>query len=84
MRFRKFTFSWLSFMIGFHYGHNPVSGTRFLHIAPIPFFGIDFYWPEEHPSESPRQSKMYSEPAYSDHGDEIRQKMGLPPDGSSC
>lgn len=47
MRFKKFTFNLLSFMIGFHYGRNPISGERFLHVAPIPFFGIDFYWPRE-------------------------------------
>lgn len=42
MRFRRFTFSLLSPLLGFHYGRNPVSGQRFLHIAPVPFFGIDF------------------------------------------
>lgn len=48
MRFKKFTFNPLSIMVGIHYGRNPVSGTRFLHVAPIPFFGLDFWWPEEH------------------------------------
>ncbi len=47
MRFKKFTFSWLSPLVGFHYGRNPVSNTRFLHVAPVPFFGVDFYWPED-------------------------------------
>jgi len=47
MRFRRFTFSLLSPLIGFHYGRNPVSDARFLHVAPVPFFGIDFYWPED-------------------------------------
>lgn len=48
MKFKKFTFNPLSIMIGIHYGRNPVSGTRFLHVAPVPFFGIDFWWPEDH------------------------------------
>lgn len=48
MRFKKFTFNLLSIMIGFHYGRNPVSGERFLHVAPIPFFGIDFDFPKDH------------------------------------
>lgn len=42
MRFRRFTFNTLSIMIGFHYGRNPVWGQRFLHVAPLPFFGLDF------------------------------------------
>lgn len=42
MRFKKFTFSLLSPLIGIHYGRNPVSGQRFLHVAPIPFLGLDF------------------------------------------
>jgi hypothetical protein len=42
MYFKRFTWNWLSIMIGFHYGRNPVDGKRFLHVAPIPFFGIDF------------------------------------------
>lgn len=47
MKFKKFTFNLLSIMIGFHYGRNPATGDRFLHVAPIPFFGIDFYWPKD-------------------------------------
>lgn len=42
MRFKRFTFSLLSPLLGFHYGKNPVSGQRFLHVAPVLFFGIDF------------------------------------------
>lgn len=42
MRFKRFTFSLLSPLIGFHYGKNPVSGQRFLHVAPLPFIGLDF------------------------------------------
>jgi hypothetical protein len=40
--FKRFTFSWLSPLLGFHAGRNPISGRRFLHVAPIPFIGIDF------------------------------------------
>lgn len=46
-RFRRFTFSLLSPLIGFHYGRNPIDHKRFLHVAPFPFFGIDFYWPSD-------------------------------------
>ncbi len=42
VRFKRFTFSLLSPLIGIHVGRNPVSGQRFAHIAPFPFFGIDF------------------------------------------
>lgn len=42
MRFKRFTFSWGSPLIGVHYGRNPASEQRFLHVAPFPFFGIDF------------------------------------------
>lgn len=45
MRFKRFTFSLLSPLIGFHVGKNPVSGQRFVHIAPFLFFGIDFNLP---------------------------------------
>jgi hypothetical protein len=45
--FRRFTFSLLSPLIGFHYGRNPIDKKRFLHVAPLPFFGIDFYWPAD-------------------------------------
>jgi hypothetical protein len=45
MRFKRFTFSWLSPLLGFHVGTNPVSGQRFVHIAPFPFIGIDFNLP---------------------------------------
>lgn len=41
MRFKRFTFSLLSPLFGVHVGRNPVSGQRFAHIAPVPFFGID-------------------------------------------
>jgi hypothetical protein len=36
------TFSLLSPMIGIHIGRNPISGQRFMHVAPLPFTGIDF------------------------------------------
>ena len=42
MRFKRFTFSLLSPLLGIHVGKNPVSGQRFAHVAPVPFFGIDF------------------------------------------
>jgi hypothetical protein len=42
MRFKRITFNLLSIMVGFHYGRNPVTGQRFLHVAPIPFVGFDF------------------------------------------
>ena len=42
MRFKRFTFSLLSPILGIHVGKNPVSGQRFAHVAPVPFFGIDF------------------------------------------
>jgi hypothetical protein len=45
MRFKRFTFSLLSPLIGFHVGKNPVSQQRFVHVAPFPFFGIDFELP---------------------------------------
>jgi hypothetical protein len=45
MRFKRFTFSWKSPLLGFHVGKNPVSGQRFVHVAPFPFFGIDFNLP---------------------------------------
>lgn len=41
MRFKRFTFSWLSPLLGVHVGRNPVSGQRFAHIAFLPFCGID-------------------------------------------
>lgn len=47
MKFKKYTFNLLSVMIGFHYGRNPVNNARFLHVAPVPFFGLDFYWPAD-------------------------------------
>ena len=42
MRFNKFTFSFASPLLGVHAGANPVNGKRFVHVAPLPFFGIDF------------------------------------------
>lgn len=47
MRFKKVTWNWLSVLVGFHYGRNPRSGERFLHIGLGPFLGLDFYWPED-------------------------------------
>lgn len=41
MRFKRFTFSLLSPLVGVHVGKNPVSGQRFAHIAPVPFLGLD-------------------------------------------
>lgn len=45
MRFKRFTFSLLSPLLGIHVGQNPVSGQRFVHVAPLPFVGIDFELP---------------------------------------
>lgn len=45
MRFKRWTFSWKSPLLGFHIGENPVSGQRFVHIAPVPFVGLDFNLP---------------------------------------
>lgn len=56
MRFKRFTFSWLSPLIGFHVGKNPVSGQRFVHVAPIPFFGIDFNLPPYNLNDEARQT----------------------------
>lgn len=42
MRFKRVTFNPLSIMIGFHYGRNPVSGQRFLHVGFFPMLGLDF------------------------------------------
>lgn len=42
IRFKRATFSLLSPMIGLHIGKNPVSGQRFMHLAPVPFVGLDF------------------------------------------
>lgn len=53
MKFKKFTWNWLSILIGFHYGRNPVNGQRFLHIGLGPFLGIDFYWPEDQEGDRP-------------------------------
>lgn len=47
MKFKKFTWNWFSFLIGYHYGRNPVNQQRFLHIGLGPFLGIDFHWPED-------------------------------------
>jgi hypothetical protein len=48
MRFKKVTFNPLSIMVGVHYGRNPATGDRFLHMAFCPFVGFDFWWPEVH------------------------------------
>jgi hypothetical protein len=45
IRFKRFTFSLLSPLLGVHIGKNPASGQRFMHVAPLPFFGIDFEFP---------------------------------------
>lgn len=45
MRFKKVTFSLCSPLLGVHVGTNPVSGQRFVHIAPLPFIGFDFELP---------------------------------------
>lgn len=45
IQFKRFTFSWSSPLLGLHVGRNPVSGQRFAHLAPVPFFGIDFNLP---------------------------------------
>lgn len=42
MRFKRFTFSLLSPLLGVHVGRNPISGQRFMHVAPLPFIGLDF------------------------------------------
>lgn len=42
IRFKKWTFSLLSPLIGVHIGKNPVSGQRFMHVAFLPFCGADF------------------------------------------
>lgn len=42
MRFKRVTANWRSPLIGIHFGKNPVSGQKFLHVAPVPFFGLDF------------------------------------------
>jgi hypothetical protein len=47
MRFKKVTFNPLSIMVGVHYGRNPATGDRFLHMAFCPFIGFDFWWPED-------------------------------------
>lgn len=45
MRFKGFTFSLLSPLLGLHVGKNPASGQRFVHIALLPFVGLDFELP---------------------------------------
>lgn len=47
MKFKRVTWNWGSFILGVHYGRNPVSGARFLYIGLGPFLGLDFYWPED-------------------------------------
>lgn len=45
--FQKFTFSLLSPLLGVHVGKNPISGQRFMHVAYLPFCGIDYHiYPE--------------------------------------
>lgn len=55
MRFKRFTFNLLSPLVGFHVGKNPVSGQRFVHVAPFPFFGIDFNLPPYDLNEEARE-----------------------------
>jgi len=62
MKFKRFTFSLLSPLVGFHVGRNPVSGQRFIHVAPFPFFGIDFNLPPYDLNEEAR-SKLATEEA---------------------
>lgn len=62
MRFKRFTFSLLSPIIGFHVGKNPVSGQRFVHIAPFPFIGIDFDLPPYNLNDKARNSLIKSTP----------------------
>jgi hypothetical protein len=42
LRFKGFTFSWGSPLLGVHVGRNPVSGQGFVHVAYFPFCGLDF------------------------------------------
>jgi len=42
MKYRGIHFKLCSPLIGVHLGRNPVSGERFLHIAPFPFISIEF------------------------------------------
>jgi hypothetical protein len=46
-RFKKVTWIWTSFCIGYHGGRNPVSGKPFLYIGLGPFLGLDFHKPAE-------------------------------------
>jgi hypothetical protein len=62
MRFKRFTFSLLSPLIGFHVGRNPVSGQRFVHVAPFPFFGIDFNLPPYDMNEKARDAMRRDDP----------------------
>lgn len=58
MRFRKFTFSFASPLLGVHVGRNPANGQRFMHVAPLPFFGLDY------------ELKPYGQPPPDDDGTE--------------
>ncbi|HWI69265.1 MAG TPA: hypothetical protein VNS88_12960 [Nitrospiraceae bacterium] len=61
MRFQRFTFNLKSPLIGFHIGRNPVSGQRFVHVAPFPFFGIDFNLPPYNLNEEARKRLSHEE-----------------------
>ena len=47
MRFKRVSWNWGSFIVGVHYGRNPISNDRFLYIGLGPFLGLDFYWPKD-------------------------------------
>lgn len=42
MRFKGVFWNWFSPMVGVHYGRNPVSHQRFLHVAPVPFLSLEW------------------------------------------
>jgi hypothetical protein len=42
MRFKRVSFNPGSWILGVHYGRNPVSGQRFMCVAPLPMVTIDF------------------------------------------
>lgn len=42
MRFKRVKWNWGSLIWGVHYGRNPVSGQRFVCVAPCWFVTIDF------------------------------------------
>lgn len=61
MRFKRFTFSWKSPLIGLHVGKNPVSGQKFVHVAPFPFFGIDFNLPPYNLNDEARERLYHAQ-----------------------